>query len=188
MYEAANFFRRLKPKEKLIIQSKEGKTSNPKDCAEIITEHFQGVFYNKNCKPIPEIQPTEMRTPFTEEEIQRVIMSMKNKKSGGCDLMTPELIKYGDKEIRCSFFLCISFDDRPRYHVHKDCWPVSMMTSSNGNISALLLFVRGIHRWPVNSPHKGQWRGALMFSLTCAWINDWVNNRGAGDLRRHRAH
>ena len=32
-------------------------------------------------------------------------------------------------------------------------------------------FVRGIHRSPVNSPHKGQWRGALMFSLTCAWIN-----------------
>ena len=29
-------------------------------------------------------------------------------------------------------------------------------------------FVRGIHRWPVNSPHKGQWRGALMFPLICA--------------------
>ena len=28
-------------------------------------------------------------------------------------------------------------------------------------------FVRGIHRSPVNSPHKGQWRGALMFSLIC---------------------
>ena len=28
-------------------------------------------------------------------------------------------------------------------------------------------FVRGIHRWPVNSPHKGQWRGALMFSFIC---------------------
>ena len=27
------------------------------------------------------------------------------------------------------------------------------------------LFVRGSHRWPVNSPHKGQWRGALVFSL-----------------------
>ena len=25
-------------------------------------------------------------------------------------------------------------------------------------------FVRGIHRSPVNSPHKGQWRKALMFS------------------------
>ena len=49
-------------------------------------------------------------------------------------------------------------------------------------------FVRGIHRSPVNSPHKGQWRGALMFSLICDWINGWVNNREAGDLRRHRAH
>ena len=48
-------------------------------------------------------------------------------------------------------------------------------------------FVRGIHRSPVNSPHKGRWRGALMFSLVCAWIKGWVNNRGAGDLRRHRA-
>ena len=55
--------------------------------------------------------------------------------------------------------------------------------------SALLAFVRGIHRSPVNSPHKGQWRGALMFSLICVWINDWViNNREAGDLRRYRAH
>ena len=49
-------------------------------------------------------------------------------------------------------------------------------------------FVRGIHRSPVNSPHKGQWRGALMFSLICVWINGWVNNREAGDLRRYRAH
>ena len=49
-------------------------------------------------------------------------------------------------------------------------------------------FVRGIHRSPVNSPYKGQWRGALMFSLTCVWINGWVNNREAGDLRRYRAH
>ena len=49
-------------------------------------------------------------------------------------------------------------------------------------------FVRGIHRSPVNSPHKGQWRGALMFSLICAWINGWVSNRVADDLRHHRAH
>ena len=49
-------------------------------------------------------------------------------------------------------------------------------------------FVRGIHRSPVNSPHKGQWRGTLMVSLICARINYWVNNREAGDLRRHRAH
>ena len=54
--------------------------------------------------------------------------------------------------------------------------------------SALLAFVHGITRSPVNTPHKSQWRGALMFSLICAWINAWVNNREAGDLRRHRAH
>ena len=49
-------------------------------------------------------------------------------------------------------------------------------------------FARGIHRSPVNSPHKGQWRGGLMFSLIYAWINDWVNNHEAGDLRHHRVH
>ena len=49
-------------------------------------------------------------------------------------------------------------------------------------------FVREIHRSPVNFPHKGQWRGALMFSLIYAWINDWVNNRVAGDLRRQHGH
>ena len=49
-------------------------------------------------------------------------------------------------------------------------------------------FVRGIHRSPVNSPHKGQWRGALMFTLICARIKGWVNNCKAGDLRRNHAH
>ena len=44
-------------------------------------------------------------------------------------------------------------------------------------------FVWGIHPSPVNSPHKGQWSGALVFSLICAWTNNWANN-----LRRHRAH
>ena len=32
-------------------------------------------------------------------------------------------------------------------------------------------FAWGIHRSPVNSLHKGQWRRALMFSLICIWIN-----------------
>ena len=49
-------------------------------------------------------------------------------------------------------------------------------------------FVRGFHRSPVKSPHKGQWRGTLMFSLICTRINGWVNNSDAGDLRRHRFH
>ena len=64
-----------------------------------------------------------------------------------------------------------------------------MMTSSNENIFPRYWpFVWGIHRSPVNSLHKGRWRGALMFSLICAWIKGWVNHREAGDLRRHRVH
>ena len=54
--------------------------------------------------------------------------------------------------------------------------------------SALLTICAGNSPVTVNSPHKGQWRGALMFSLICARMNGWINNREAGDLRRHRAH
>ena len=49
-------------------------------------------------------------------------------------------------------------------------------------------FVGGIHRSLMNSPPKGQWSGALVFSLICAWTKSWANNGDAGDLRRHRAH
>ena len=49
-------------------------------------------------------------------------------------------------------------------------------------------FVRGIHRSPVVSLHKDQWRGTLMFYLICVWTNGWGNNWDVGDLRHHRAH
>ena len=49
-------------------------------------------------------------------------------------------------------------------------------------------FVRGIHRSPVNFQHKDQWRRAFRFSLICAWINRWVDNREDGERRRNRAH
>ena len=47
-------------------------------------------------------------------------------------------------------------------------------------------FLWGVHRSPVNSPHKGQWRGCFLWSPPEQ--NAWVNNREAGNLRRHRAH
>ena len=49
-------------------------------------------------------------------------------------------------------------------------------------VAALWPFVRGVHRSPVNSPHKGQWRGALMFA------NNLANNRDASDLRHQHTH
>ena len=71
----------------------------------------------------------------------------------------------------------------PRIEIDVAWWRHQMET-----FSALLALCVGIHRSPVNSPHKGQWRGALMFSLICVRINGWVNNGDAGDLRRQCAH
>ena len=69
----------------------------------------------------------------------------------------------------------------PRYPLHDDVikWR---------NFPRYWPFVGVIHRSPMNSPHKGHWRGTLMFSLICACINSWANNREAVDLRRHLAH
>ena len=70
------------------------------------------------------------------------------------------------------FLFCLYHDDVIKWKHFSRNWP----------------FVRGNHRLPVNYPHKGQWSGALVFSLSCIWINGWVNNREAGDLRRPCAH
>ena len=63
-----------------------------------------------------------------------------------------------------------------------------------GTFSALLAVGAGNSpvtdefRSQMNSPLKGQWRGALMFSLICDWMDSWVNNGEAGDFRCHWAH
>ena len=69
------------------------------------------------------------------------------------------------------------------------CYHNIMMTSSNGNIFRVTghLCREFTGYWWIPR-HKVQWPGALMFSLICVWINGWVNNREAGDLRRHLAH
>ena len=56
----------------------------------------------------------------------------------------------------------------------KTWWRHQMETFS----ALLAICVRGIHRSLVNSLHKGQWCGALAFSLICAWINGWINTWG----------
>ena len=86
-------------------------------------------------------------------------------------------------------FVTFDLEKFCKYICEYPAYNVFMMTSSNGSIFRVTgNLCGGIHRSPVNSPHKGQWREALMFSLICVWINGWVNNSEAGDLRRYRAH
>ena len=81
------------------------------------------------------------------------------------------------------------FSSLAYYYAHRVHWlNIIMMTPSNGNIFRVTGHLCGNYRSPVNSPHKGQWPVALMFSLICVWINGWVNNHKAGDLRRYVAH
>ena len=86
-------------------------------------------------------------------------------------VLTPEMIIVSTDWIvfRSGFIIAWWFDIIP-------WWRHQMET-----FSAVLAICAG-------NSHKGQWRGALMFSLICVWIDGWVNNREAGDLRRHRAH
>ena len=72
--------------------------------------------------------------------------------------------------------VCLSFDSPGSY---------LPLYSLNGNHDDVIKwkhfpcywpFVPGIHRWSVNSPHKGQWHGALVFSLTCV-LNKRLNKQ-----------
>ena len=99
----------------------------------------------------------------------------------------------------CCVLLCYRYAIRSMWSIHSSVrlfssclwllhWHEIMVTSSNGNnfrVTGPLWGESTGYRWiPLT---KGQWRGALMFSLICDWTNGWANNRGAGDLRRHRA-
>ena len=86
-------------------------------------------------------------------------------------------------------FVLLSFGVGPWvFHPHKliSFPPGNKVTTPHGDVikwekSRYWPFVRGIHRSPMNYPHKGQWRRALIFPLIYAWINVWANNREAGD-------
>ena len=76
-------------------------------------------------------------------------------------------------------YVCISYKARTLLYY-------DIMTSSNENILRVTGICAGNSPVTGDSPHKGQWRWILIFSLICASINVWVNKHEAGDLRRHR--
>ena len=111
-----------------------------------------------------------------------------------CQLLSTE--KKSRLFLQCELFICVRYINVPeRYRL--ECtvvieWLYSARIHDDvikwKHFPRYWPIVRGIHRSPVNYPHKGQWRGALMSFFICARINGWVDNGNAGDLRRHRAH
>ena len=107
------------------------------------------------------------------------------------------LIKWNHYPTQCSYditFSCVSWCAgntiwwmcafKSKLGTQQNPWSRHQMET----FSALLAICEGIHRSPMNSPYKGQWREDLMFSLICAWINERVNNRKTGVLRCHHVH
>ena len=99
--------------------------------------------------------------------------------------------------LKTYFRVVVSFIDlKWRYFIiirrqsYKIYWhKISRWRHQMETFSALLTICAGNSPVPGEFPvHKCQWHGALMFSLICVWINSWVINREAGDLRRYRAH
>ena len=97
------------------------------------------------------------------------------------------LPEVGKSNVQKADFICFHVFAMREWKYHRVFFQTHDAVIKWKHFSRYWPFVRGIHRSPVNSPHKGQWRGALLFSMICR-INGWVNNREAGDLRRYRAH
>ena len=63
-----------------------------------------------------------------------------------------------------------------------------MMTSSNGNISCVTGPLCGEFTGPRWIPHTKASDAEVWYFFICVWIDGWVNDRDAGDLRRHYIH
>ena len=106
-----------------------------------------------------------------------------------CKVKNPVVsLWYALSHTTCQQFMKFGYVFDTDHDCHSKLLLVTWWRHQMQTFSALLALCAGNSPVPVNSPHKGQWCGALMFSLICARINDWLNNREAGDLRRHRGH
>ena len=95
----------------------------------------------------------------------------------------PPRIYYCPGTQSCSPIPATHFEIGYQWQRHVSPWWRHQMET----FSALLALCVGNSPVTGESPHKGQWRGALISSLICVWTNGWVNNRNFGDFWSHRA-
>ena len=77
MFKAVRVVKRAKPKKQLLIESENGVTSNDKDQVKIIGNFFEKFFDDENYQQIENIEPTEMKIPFTPKEIENATNNLK---------------------------------------------------------------------------------------------------------------
>ena len=91
--------RQTDPQKQLLIDGKDGKTTDETEQVKIITDYFRNTFYDETTTPMKHVLPKEMLTPFTQEDIIKTIRSLRNKKSAGTDNICAELLKYSPEVI-----------------------------------------------------------------------------------------
>ena len=91
--------RQLHPKErkKIPVHTENGVTASEKKQVEIVTNHFKEVSQRRGEDEIKDLEPTEMKRPFTEVEIRKSVSRLKNNKSTGIDDISTKMIKYSPK-------------------------------------------------------------------------------------------
>ena len=99
MYKAIRSIRITDPQKQLLIDVKDGKTTDETEQVKIITDHFINTIYDEATTPMKHVPPKEMVRPFTQEEIKNAIRSLRNNKSAGTDNICAELLKYSQEVI-----------------------------------------------------------------------------------------
>ena len=101
---------------------------------------------------------------------------------------TSSMTRFGPKESILKEGIFFKFFYNYKMSLHKR-YSIPLTVNQDTSNNVVIKWKHFPRCWsPVNSPHKGLWRGTLMFPLICASINAWLNNREAGDLRRSHAH
>ena len=99
MYKAIRSIIITDPQKQLLIDGKDGKTTDETEQVKIITDHFRNTLYDETTTPMKHVPPREMVRPFTQEEIKNAIRSLWNNKSARTDNICAELLKYSPEVI-----------------------------------------------------------------------------------------
>eukprot|EP00794_Sanderia_malayensis_P002930 gene2930-3384_t len=99
MFKAIRTLQTQEPRKKLVVKGDDGITTDEKVQAEKITAYFKKVFQKDGEQIMTDIPPTEMKTKFTKEEVEKAIVSLKNNKSPGCDGLKAELLKHAPDKL-----------------------------------------------------------------------------------------